>query len=320
MDPRRETIDFAEYVEVKAHLSHFPDDKQGEVIARLGLDRATWETASAKWAAARAAELESGGTDLTTRFGTIFARTRRRLATQRPTLESLGPLPPPPAAAPALAPKLAPPPQPEPPAPPPEVQLSSAQRGAPQPELPSFLANQAIGRSPPIAIEPASTPAPRPAAHLASTMPLGAELPISKLPFLEAPTSPDRAYENAVAHALVVQGPAESRRDVGAAGGTGTVGVSTVGPASAVLPFPVLPPAGCPDLTITQYASLRVELQLYPDRTDAILTRYGVAVGARDALSAHWRSRMEADPLMRMEFARAYASYVSWIRQNQQPA
>jgi hypothetical protein len=95
-----------------------------------------------------------------------------------------------------------------------------------------------------------------------------------------------------------------------------TVGVSTVGPAAASLPFTAPPlPAGCPELTLPQYASLRVELQLSPEQETAILGRYRATPGARSALDAHWRRRFEADPLSRMEFARAYAAYLGWLRQ-----
>jgi hypothetical protein len=87
------------------------------------------------------------------------------------------------------------------------------------------------------------------------------------------------------------------------------------GAPAAALPFAIPLPRGCPDLTLPQYASLRVELQTKPAEEAAILARYQVAAGARADLDAHWRRRFEADPPLRMEFARAYASYVAWMRQ-----
>jgi hypothetical protein len=199
------------------------------------------------------------------------------------------------------------------------VQKSSAQLGvAAKPVRPSFLATAgpAIASppiapppaiaSPPIAPPPAFAPPPH---KLAGTLPLGAELPIAKLPFQQAPASPERAFENAVAHARSVQG--SSDRPPANLGGTVAV-------APDASPLAAKPPPGCPDLTLPQYASLRVELQIRPEHAEATLTRYGVAAGAREALDAHWRARFEADPLSRMEFARAYAAYLGWLRQSGQ--
>src|SRR3954447_16507462 len=88
-----ESIDLARYAEVTAYLREFPAEKKDEVIARLGLRRRVWEAESARWTAARDAEIASGKADLATRFGSALARARQRLAAQRPTLESIGPLP-----------------------------------------------------------------------------------------------------------------------------------------------------------------------------------------------------------------------------------
>jgi hypothetical protein len=315
MPPDKE-IDFARYAEVSAYLRWFPADKRDEVIGRLGHDKHAWNLAAGKWAAARDAELLEGSAVLTERFGNIVGRTMERLALERPTLESLGPLPP----------EAPPPPEPaaEPAPPeavaPPEVQRSSAQLGlgAPPPELPSFLARPSqvpievpiapsiVEATPPARV----TPAP---SKLAGTLPLGTEAPRMELPFQQGPVPAARAIENAIAHAAAVQGPAEPRNEAPAH--TGTVGVGTIGPAGSVLPFEAAPPPGCPELTLPQYASLRVELHLAPERADTILARYGVAAGARAALEAYWRTRFEADPLSRMEFTRAYATYLGWARQ-----
>src|SRR5262249_29182117 len=124
------------------------------------------------------------------------------------------------------------------------------------------------------------------------------------------------AFENAVAHAQAVQRLVEPGRGVAAGG---TMGVSAPAP-SAALPFhdgpraPAELPPGCPDLTLPQYASLRVELQLYPEHRLALLARYGVAAEAHDALDAHWRARFDADPVLRAEFMRGYAVFLGWVR------
>jgi hypothetical protein len=301
MSPDPRAIDFARYAEVLAHLRRFPAGDEAEVLARLGLRRRAWEAAAARWSAAREAELASGKTALTVTFGAVFTRTRQRLDAQRASLASLGPLPGPDELAPEPAP--VPEPAPAPPVEAPVIQLISAQLAPPQPAAPSFLVR------PPALHEAPPAPAPPIARPFEGTLPLGAVLPIARLPFQEG--SAERAFASAVAHAEAVQGPADARRDPRSLGAT--VGVSSEAP-SAVLPFATSAPAGVPELTLAQYASLRVELQLQPERAALILARYGVPADARPALDASWRARFDADPLLRMEFARAYAAYTAWLR------
>ena len=75
-------------------------------------------------------------------------------------------------------------------------------------------------------------------------------------------------------------------------------------------------PAGSSELTMAQYTSLRVELHLLPDRAASVLGRYGIRPEGKEALFAHWRARFEADPALRMWFARDYARYLAWVREN----
>ena len=305
-DPRKETIDLARYAEVTAYLRQFPAEKNDEVIARLGLRRRVWAAESARWTAARDAELASGKADLAARFGSVLTRTRQRLAAQRPSLESIGPLPGPDELEPEAEPtppalKDAPLPPEEIPAPVPVVYLMPG-LDMPASSGPSLWARHASfgGRE-----------VQRPGNHLASTLPLG-ETPVSMpLPFLAARSTPAQVYERAVAHAQVVQGPAESSRGPRDLGSTVALGND--------LPAPPLPP-GVADLTLPQYASLRVELHANPGNSALILASYRVSAEGRPALDAHWRARFEADPLQRMMFARAYASYNLWLKENSSAA
>jgi hypothetical protein len=58
-------------------------------------------------------------------------------------------------------------------------------------------------------------------------------------------------------------------------------------------------------------------MQFKPAHVPAILERYRVPPdGGREALDAYWRGRFEADPLLRMMFARAYAEYITWLKAN----
>ncbi len=330
-------IDFPRYAELTAYLARFPADQGDEVLARLGHDRRSWQSAVTRWTAARDAEIERGGADLALRFGTLLSRARERLARERPPLESLGPLPPPPPSDPPVPEVRGAPPAPASVAPPP-IQMSSGQLGAappPVPGMPSFLAQA----HPPYSERPASAPPPSmriempvalvaspqpPAAPgLASTMPLGASLPLpSKLPFQTG--TPDQALAGALAHAQAVQGAPDTRRRAAMLGGT-VAAPSNPAPAAA-LPFqggppPVAPGApGIPELTLSQYASLRVELQAHAENAPAILVRYGVPAGGRAAVDAAWRARFDADPALRMEFARTYAVYTAWLRDHPEAA
>jgi hypothetical protein len=337
--PRTETIDLARYAEVTAYLRQFPAEKKDEVIARLGLRRRVWEAESTKWTSAREAELASGKADLATRFGAVLTRTRQRLAAQRPTLESIGPLPGPDDLAPETEPEIAaskkvPLPAEEVPAPPPVVVHLMPTLDVPASSGPSLWSRHAsfAGREqhhaitpiPLAPLPPEPSPAPAPVAAWAPAVPapapvkpaapdFNATLPVSvqsplaqQMPFQEGQSSPKQAYERAVAHAQAVQGP-EVSRDPNGYG-------STVGLGDE-LPAPPLPP-GVPDLTLPQYASFRVDLHVNPANTARILVSYRVSPEGRPALDAHWKARFDADPLQRMMFARAFASYSLWLKEN----
>jgi hypothetical protein len=331
-----ESIDLARYAEITAYLREFPADKKDEVIARLGLRRRVWEAESARWTSARDAELASGKADLATRFGSALARTRQRLAAQRPDLESIGPLPGPDEIEPAPSPvaaKNAPLPPEQAPMPAPVVHLMPGLDG-PSSDGPSLWSRHANfadrAPTPPLASAPLAPPPPAPEPSPApwspvapppsavvvkpampdfnSTLPTSADSPLSApMPFQAAQSSPTQAYERAVAQAQAMQGPVESSREVKDLGSTVAI--------SNDLPAPPLPP-GVPDFTLQQYASFRVDLHTNPANAPRILSLYRVSPEVRPALDAHWKARFEADPLQRMMFARAFAAYSLWLKEN----
>jgi hypothetical protein len=279
--PPHDAIDLLRFAEIVAHLRQFPEAKGDEVLARLGVAKPAWQAASARWSAARDAELAAGATGITRRFGAAFARVRKRLEAEKPALEALGrladlPAEPPPDRAPRLRaePLVAPPP-------------------------PAFAV-------PPIAVSP---PVPRPP----SVAPPAYVAP----PAMVASTARGAArYGETVAVSGAPPGAA-----LPFAAGSGTASTRPPAPsydATVALPAGVegAPPvpAGVPDLTLPQYASLRVDLHRSPDQADAILARYGVPRGGRPPLDAYWRARFDADPLLRMMFAKAYATYTAWLR------
>jgi hypothetical protein len=282
-----ESIDLLRYAEVRATLRFFPAEKKDEVLARLGLRRHAWDAADDAFGEARDAELASGKTEISARFGSAFARTLRRLTLAPPTLGSLGPL-----AEPGEAPRAAPPPAGA------AAQAADPAAAPAAQGLPSYL-------------QPVLSEVRRPPEDMTATALLPSPALSAPTPFVAKKSTPTQAFKAAVAHAEIVQGPAA--KDAPRAFGR-TVGLDGAAPAG-VAP----PPPGVPVLTLAQYASLKVDLRNGGGADAPILARYGVPPDAWPALNAHWQARFEADPLSRMEFVRAYSTYTAWLKQNAQP-
>ena len=100
---------------------------------------------------------------------------------------------------------------------------------------------------------------------------------------------------------------------------TAPIGDDAIPKAAPLLPFggsavgaAIVP---IPQLTLHEYASLRAELSVSPERTDAILREYRVMNPAvRGALEEHWRAELAASPEMRATFEQAFARYAEWLR------
>lgn len=320
---RDDAIDLPRFAEVMAHLRHFTATPSDEVLARLGLGKAAWEAATTAWYAARDNALSKGETELTRRFGRLFAKALRDLARRRPALESLGPpvpspspspspLPAPapvPVLVPVPVPSLSPSPPPTPPPVPPPVPVP----------VPPLSPSPAL--SPPLPPPPAFVPR---IAELAGTADISAVIQGQVLPFIAAsaaPSPPSMSVETrpppprlgetvgVSPGGALKQSTPFFKRPAPAARPDETVGLAPGAGGAPPLPL------GLPDLTLPQYASLRVELQTRPEATEITLARYGLRRETRDALDAHFRARFEADPLLRMEFVRAYAVYLGWLRE-----
>jgi hypothetical protein len=95
-------------------------------------------------------------------------------------------------------------------------------------------------------------------------------------------------------------------------------GASSVPPPEAAAPRSPPPP---PDvrqttvLTMTAYASMCAELEVFPGRREEILVKYGLAQpGAREAEDARWVQRMASDEAEREELAYARHHFVAhWM-------
>jgi len=86
-------------------------------------------------------------------------------------------------------------------------------------------------------------------------------------------------------------------------------------PAPAAAAMPILP-----DLTLEQYASLRAELELHPERSRDALARYRVPPEAQPTLDAVWKQRLASDARMADAFAKATASYKTWLASQERKA
>jgi hypothetical protein len=283
-----EIMDIARCAEIAAHLAHFPPQNHAEIVARFGLRWRDWEAASARATAGRDAELAAGAAYLSSRFVHAFVTISERLQAQQPSLESIGPLPHTFRLEATPVAEVAPLPsgvESEPPA----VEVTRVPAGTAEIEAPSFW------------IQGGSLTA-LPASRLLAATAAASDAPAMRLPFSPG-SALGPAIDRASAPAAVAQGPRAPSPSAGA-----TVAVSELAAAPRL-------PHGAPELTVEQYTSLRVELHLLPDHAATILARYGGRPEGKEALFAHWQSRFEADPPLRMLFARNYAQYLAWLRQ-----
>lgn len=67
-------------------------------------------------------------------------------------------------------------------------------------------------------------------------------------------------------------------------------------------------------LTLQQYASLCVELQLYPGNKLAVLRRYTVEPSQLESLQQVWQLRLRSNPALAAQWREACADYAAWIR------
>ena len=102
-------------------------------------------------------------------------------------------------------------------------------------------------------------------------------------------------------------------------GKTAPLGDDAIAKAVAALPFAVRTPGGdavsFPRLTSPQYASLRAELAVSPERAGVILPRYLVeSEPARRALDLCWEAHLAARPEARVTFEKDLARFTAWLR------
>jgi hypothetical protein len=130
---------------------------------------------------------------------------------------------------------------------------------------------------------------------------------LGRLPF--RPASPGQAADRTMKLPVMGRGQGE----------TAPIRGDSIAKAVAALPF-----AGntvgtgivlIPRLNLEQYASLRAELAVSPERVGEILPRYHVlSEASRRALDEHWAERLAGNGEERAAFERAVGEYSAWLR------
>lgn len=357
MDGTKETpVPADRFGEIAAHIAHFKGTRPAEIVERLGLSPPDFESAQRRWVGAVGSDLERDETALATVIGDAFARTRKRLSDEQPTVESLGPLKSE-LAAPAPAPEPVPAPviEAEPPAP--AVLEAPIPPIAAAPEIPSFLRADTVKpgyrpvESAPVMASPAVFPPPQvaPPLQVAPSPPVAAPAPppavrvtpsgiggtaigedIQKiarqiLPFGApkpgAAPAPIKAPEAA---ARPPTPPVEHERP--RLGGT-AMAMDLPVPRREALPFagdPKAPagaprPAEPPKLTMEQYASLHVDLQNPHADAAAVLRRYGLTPETKRTTDGWFSALFQRDPEKQASFHRACAAYKAWLASGSSP-
>jgi hypothetical protein len=322
-----------DYAAVLAYLSHYPGEQRADVLDRLEVSEGEWKEADKRWPAAMIQELLDEDHSLSDAFNDAFVSVKRRLKKEKPDIESLTPLRP--STSSAAKPLVVPAEPPAQPASAPAASVFAPSAPVFAPPAPVF-APPAPVFAPPALIS--SPPAPVVASDHESLVPLGMRnfkslkgthavvdaAPAPALPFRAPITGEPSAMAKAEPRSLVPEGMR------GFTSLSGTQGVNPL-PAGPALPFagakgpppappppapppPIVgkPPSDLPSLSVEQYASLCVELELEPERTAETLQRYRLTPEQRVSLDASWRERLAQASGLYAAWTQAVTRYKTW--------
>ncbi|APR87642.1 hypothetical protein A7982_12991 [Minicystis rosea] len=312
-------LDFDTWAGLSAQLLHRDMDERIDILDERGVTLEDWTSSDDHYARLLVADIAAGRMERPNSYGRkCAAEIQRRKqpahtpheATDTQAGAALEPEPATPAPAPeATVPTLL------------QEPLTTSARVAPPRELTSTLAAESLpsfikqsapkplpfGGTPSAEfLAGANAPKPVPTSSVGATIGVNADLMSqvrAALPF--AP--PDD----------VTQKPS-----LAAVGETKAVDAALLVQAAKMLPFPTSAGAGTkpsqatfPRLPLQTYASLCVELSLFPDRATEVSAKYGVSnEAARHALDRDWESRFSAYPETRQEWEQACTTYRDWLR------
>lgn len=309
-----------EYAAVLAYLSHYPGECRADVLSRLEVNEREWEQADKRWLDAIVRDLLDENRALGDAFNGAFVPAKRRLKKEMPDIASLTPLRPPLAAAkPAVAIAELP-----------VIPSSVPAALAFAPPAPMFEPPAPAFAPPAFILSP---PASAASSERESLVPVGMRN-FKSLKGTEAvmdaappPTLPFRSLAAGESSVFAAPDP-NSIVPVGMRGFTSVSGTQAASPlpAGPALPFAgskgpppappppivVSPPQELPSLSIEQYASLCVELELEPSQTTETLLRYRLTPSLRAKLDAAWRDRMARASDVYTAWSKAVTQYKTW--------
>jgi len=314
-------IPWATWARVSTRCIKRDPDERAAVLAGEEIGAQEWSVADRYWNLVIAQRLVAGDPSLSERYAAACVR---ELAARKEAASAATP----------DQPKAAPAPEPAP-APPEVAPPEVAPRGVPAPAgdlKPSFLlGSQAV--TPPLASSAISPAPPAGKTPLDMGTAIGVLPGVPTLPF--APSAPGGdAVERAKQHASEVQ-PAPSPAARPPIGETEAVDVGALarrvlafGPpkpsdpnkpaeANSTYSSPAAgarPPApALPMLTVEQYASLCVDLELAPQNAPEVMRRYGVTAEGKRTLDDGWARVFAEQPARRAAFEHARATYRAWL-------
>lgn len=302
-------LPLATWLRLSARRLKRDPDERAEILAEEEIEPKQWSLADRYWNLLIAERISEGDHSLSDRYAEACVReldARKQAA----------------AATTAAVPEPAPP-EPAPPEPAPLPAMS-----APAGDLkPSFLLREEPTFEPP-ALPVAPPPVKKP---LDMGTAIGAIPGVPALPF--APAAPGGGAAAAAKQAAFESRPASASRepigeteavDVGALarrvlafGPPKPAEAETLQPAPAQQAGPAQPPRqaapAVPMLTVEQYASLCVDLELSPQSTAEVLRRYGVTPDAKRTLDEGWSRVFAEQPPRRAAFEHAKVTYRAWL-------
>lgn len=303
-------LPLATWLRLSARRLKRDPDERAEILAEEEIEPKQWSLADRYWNLLIAERISEGDHSLSDLYAEACVReldARKQSA----------------AATTAAVPEPAPPEPAPPPAAPPPPAIS-----APAGDLkPSFLLREEPSFKPPVT--PIAPPAVKKPLDMGTA--IGAIPGVPALPF--ASPAPGGGGAAATKQAAFEPRPASAPRepigeteavDVGALarrvlafGPPKPAEAETSQPApaqqAATAPQPRQAAPAVPTLTVEQYASLCVDLELSPQGTAEVLRRYGVTQEAKRTLDEGWSRVFAEQPARRAAFEHAKVTYRAWL-------
>ncbi len=303
-------LPLATWLRLSARRLKRDPDERDEILAEEEIEPKQWSLADRYWNLLIAERISEGDHSLSDRYAEACVRELDARKQAAPAAQ-------------VAAPEAAPPePAPPPAAAPPPVM------SAPAGDLkPSFLLREELTFKPP-ALQVAPPPVKKP---LDMGTAIGAIPGVPALPF--APPAPGGGAASPAKQAAFGPWPASASRepigeteavDVGALarrvlafGPPKPTEADSPHPApaqqAATAPQPRQAAPAVPMLTVEQYASLCVDLELSPQSTAEVLLRYGVTQDAKRTLDEGWSRVFAEQPPRRAAFEHAKVTYRAWL-------